>query len=150
MKTCKLPLVALFCALSAVPLGVAAAEDFTITVPVSVSNLRAEATGVNVTCLAGIAPISSDTNASIGYSGRVSAGAPDAAGNLTSNVVVKFNARTGQDPARATHYWCFLMIVGPGGGAHLPISSDTTGNFAWATAKSGTTLIKEVRGTLPQ
>jgi hypothetical protein len=118
----------------------AAAEDFTFTVPLRFTNLRAEVKLIVVSCFvgpfAGFSPY-----ARLGSATSVAT--PDASGNYIGNVQVKFNVIPGKDPAAATHYLCTSSLDGQGN-----ITLAATDPLA--QPKPGTTVSNSVSGPLPQ
>lgn len=83
---------------------------FTFTVPVRLSNLLPEVTGVLVFCLA--------LNERAQEIGRGQTDVPfdSATGSSSQNVIVRVNANPGQDPSAARRYNCHLYVHTPQGG----------------------------------
>lgn len=78
------------------------AEDFTITVPIRVSNLPPSIEAALIYCA-----VSSTNRATrdIGL-GHASPRVEIRSGAFSGSATVRFNAAPGQDPGRATHYEC--------------------------------------------
>lgn len=79
------------------------AEDFTITVPIRVSNLPPSIEAALVAC--SVSSTNRETrDIGIGHAPRVEI----RGGAFNGSAAVRFNAAPGQDPGRATHYACAI------------------------------------------
>ncbi len=160
MKIIKTKAMGLLGAMAiAVALNLASAEsavamDFTINVPVRVTNMLA---GTQLTAFCYVftsAPSATSIDNGLGTSvGTGSASQHiypnEQSGNAFGTITAQFNANPGKDPATATHYGCWLQITGPGaGGLYYPPGPNH--NSVWGRPKPGTTFTPFVSGPLPQ
>ena len=136
MKTKLATLFTLVAGLSLAAIGAAQAEDFTLTVPVRLNSLLPSTIGVTINC--GVGTASDPKN--VGQSSTTISIDPNS-GNVSQNVVFRFNASSDRDPSTATHYQCkfvnFLRVNG-GGGPYI------------GGTKAGTPFTPVVSGSLPQ
>jgi hypothetical protein len=132
----------------------AAAEDFSLSVPVRLSSMVPGVTGGIVACVVG--PIAIATvQRPITHSGeRVGFGVEpfpvDSSRAFVGTVTVAFDADTGKDPAAATHYKCWLQLTAnpeapgaagvPGGDAVDPV----------LLPRPGTPFTQVITGELPR
>jgi len=129
--------------------NVSHAEDFNFTVPVQMQNLLPEVYEIKVVCDA-----RSEDQSLLALSGDVGEGrrtvpVPDS-GSVSTNVVVRFNARSTSDPFDASKYKCELWLM-----IRADLASGIRGSIPRpdglpaAQPKSGTPLTYEVTGTIP-
>ena len=131
--------------------GPAAAEDFTLRVPVSLQSLMPGETSGIVNCWVGTDALSSDNNPGVGSDGRVGNGLArftiPAAGSFQGTVEVKFNAFPGQNPGLATKYKCwFYLAADVGDPGNVPRLNHPS---AAKRPKAGTSFANTVTGALP-
>lgn len=95
--------------------GPAAAEDFSLNVPVKLSNLAQAVTGGIVACVVGPVSIATVQRPVTHPGERVGFGvepfAVDAGRGFADTVTVAFDADPGKDPTAATHYKCWLQLT---------------------------------------
>jgi hypothetical protein len=152
MKTNRLVRPTLFLALSLVGTGIANAEDFALTVPVHLSNLMPSINSGRIECLA--------TNGntyqpeSIIGQGTTQFTIDSSTGRFDQNVVVRFNAAGGKNPAMATHYWCAFHIISANPAGIFSFGWGTSFASGWTapgsfTTKPGAPFVPWVSGLLP-
>jgi hypothetical protein len=152
MKSHRLARITLFLALTLVGAGIAHAEDFTLTVPVHLSNLMPSINSGRIECLV--------TNGNTYQSeSRIGQGTTQftiesATGRFDQNVVVRFNAAAGKDPAMATHYWCAFHIMSANPLGDFSFGWGTSFASGWTapgafTTKPGAPFVPWVSGLLP-
>ncbi|MBM5810354.1 MAG: hypothetical protein FJ191_00065 [Gammaproteobacteria bacterium] len=89
----------------------AAAEDFTLIVPVRLAALPPEIDGFRIQCGASELPVRvGATGTTVG--GGISPVLPLSGGGFTGDVTIRFNASPTGDPARAATYSCWLRLNG--------------------------------------
>ncbi|HEV8585698.1 MAG TPA: hypothetical protein VGT02_12075 [Methylomirabilota bacterium] len=95
--------------------GQAAAEDFSLNVPVRVSSLVPGIRGGLVACVVGPMSIAAVQRPVTHAGERVGFGVEpfpiDASRGFAGTVTVAFDADPGKDPAAATHYKCWLQLT---------------------------------------
>ena len=151
MKTRRGARFTLSLALTLVGTGMARAEDFTLTVPVHLSNLVPAIASGRIECIVTSGtPISQDNKVGEGTTPFT---IDSSTGKFDQNVVVRFNATSGRNPAMATYYWCAFHLIStnpPGDfsyGYGVPATPWTApGPF---TTKPGAPFVPWVSGQLP-
>ena len=108
--------VACLVALGGIAFGHASAADFTINVPVSLTNLPA-ASALKVYCGVQAGSING-TDVGSGSKRVVLTG-----GNFSGTVAVEFNAKPTQPPSSATDYSCYLGLEGKSAPKGTPFES---------------------------
>lgn len=120
-------------------IGTARGADFTFTVPVRLLSIpAATATAWKVRCEA-YRLGTGTTTIGFGESPHFPM-SPD--GNFSQNLVVTFNASTGQDPGAATRWACGLQLMIGGNWQFLRQNAQL--------AKSGTAFVSDRSGDLPE
>ncbi|MBI2156589.1 MAG: hypothetical protein HYU26_06780 [Candidatus Rokubacteria bacterium] len=128
----------------------AAAEDFTLRVPVNLSNVMpGEAIGW-VNCWVGTDALYSDNQPNVGSDGRIGRGgaqfAIPAGGGFNGTVEVKFNAFSGQNPSLAMKYKCWFYLGDMGDPGNVPRVNHSNPT---KRPKAGTSFANVVVGPLP-
>ena len=95
--------------------GPAWAEDFTFTVPVELSNLPPEINAGTAFCEL----IIKETGRATMTAGNRGRGFAIAGGAYRGELTIAFNANPGIEPARVTHYKCYLVLRGTLRGAPI-------------------------------
>jgi hypothetical protein len=140
-------------ALTLVGTGIAHAEDFALTVPVHLSYLMPPIQSGRIECLTASGSALNPQNM-IGQ-GFIPFTIDSSTGRFDQNVVVRFNAESGKNPATATHYFCrFILSFTQANGIPRsfvygwgsPATPETTGPFA---TKPGAPFVPWVTGPLP-
>ena len=130
--------------------GPAAAEDFTLRVPVTLSNAMPGEAISWVNCWVGTDALYSDNQPGVGNDGRIGRGgaqfAIPAGGGFNGTVEVKFNAFPGQNPGLATKYKCWFYLGDMGDPGNIPRVNHS--NPA-KRPKAGTSFANVVVGPLP-
>lgn len=147
---CRFPCALALAAVMAGAAATAHAADYTLTVPVDVSNLPPEVYGGSVSCQilnATYRPDVSPESARMGYNGEPnlisqspSFPFPVNAGAYRGNVVVTANAVPGADPARGTAYGCHIALRARVGGSEVNYFAGTIGSLSNLPVAAGTVL----------
>lgn len=90
----------------------ARAEDFTFVVPVALKDLHPNITQGNVACI--VSKAAGNPSAQVNVVGGGNTSFDITGGRYSGNVTVKFDAKSGYDPAEAARYRCELRLKGRG------------------------------------